>query len=121
MLRKLFVLPAKIWQGRFLSGFSVDGPGVAVQRFSTGETVLYLSLLNVTSASTGHWPFKALEFKFVKGRYVVWHLCVLGLIIGQSMKHDLDEEGNVVGADKRYTYWAFSCINHQNKSFGEVI
>jgi hypothetical protein len=94
---------------------------MAAQKYQTGEKMFYLSLLNITSASSGHWPFKLFELKLITGRFIIWHVCVLGLIVGQSMKHDLDDDGNVVGKDKRYTYWAFSALNHQHKSFGEII
>jgi len=117
MLSKLLGL----WQQRFKYGFSVDGPGAAYTKYQTGEKLFYMTLFNITSAGTGHWPFKLFEFKLIKGRFIVWHMCIMGLIVGQSRKHDLDEEGNVAGPDTRYTFYAFSCINHQNKSFGEVI
>ena len=120
-IMKLVAAPGKFWQSRFLYGFSIDGPGVACQRYTTGEKMFYVSLLNIVSAGTGHWPFKLFEVKLLLGRFFIWHVCICGLIVGQSMKHDLDAEGNVEGPDKRYTYWAFSALNHQNKEFGEVI
>jgi hypothetical protein len=121
MLKQLITWPGRVWQGRFFQGIAIDGPGLALQKYSTGESMLYFSLLNITSAGSGHWPFKMFELKVITGRFIIWHVCVMGLIVGQSMKHDLDNDGNISGKDKRYTYWAFSALNHQNKSFGEII
>jgi hypothetical protein len=112
----------EIWQYRFRFGITFDGPSAGFVTFPTGEKCLYISLLNVGSHGTRHWPFKLFEMKLVKGKFNIGHIVILGLIIGRSIKHDIDKEtGETLGPDTGYIYWAFSCINHQEKNLSEVI
>jgi hypothetical protein len=112
----------EMWQYRFRFGFTIDGPGFGVVTYPTGEKCFYGTLLTIGSHGTAHWPFKLFEFKFVKGRFNIGHICILGLILGRSMKHDVDKEtGELLGPDTGYVYWAFGCINHQSKNLSEVI
>ena len=110
------------WQYRFRFGIAVDGPGVGLVTYPNGEVCFYLTLLTINSHGTAHWPFKLFELKIVKGKFNIGHVCILGLLVGRSMKHDVDKTtGEVLGPDSGYIYWAFSCINHQQKNLSEVI
>ena len=110
------------WQYRFRFGITLDGPSCGFVTYPTGEKCFYLSLLTIGSHGTKHWPWKAFEFKIVKGKYNIGHVCILGLLVGRSIKHDVDRDtGEILGPDTGYIYWAFSCINHQLKSLSEVI
>lgn len=110
------------WQWRFRFGFTIDGPSIGAVTYPTGEKCFYVSLFNLNSHGTRHWPFRLFEAKLVTGRYIIGHICILGLTVGRSMKRDVDKEtGEVLGPDRGNWYWVFSCINHQSKSFKEVV
>jgi len=122
---KLNAIGAKVvekWQYRFRFGVTLDGPSFGFVTYPSGEKVFYLSLLTVGSHGTKHWPWKLFEVKVVSGRFIIGHMCILGLLVGRSIKHDVDKEtGQTLGPDSGYLYWAFSCINHQQQQLTEVI
>ena len=110
------------WEYRFRFGITFDGPSLGLVTFPGGEKCVYVSLGTLGSHGTKHWPFKLFELKFVKGKYNIGHIVILGFLLGRSIAHDIDKStGELLGPDKGYIYWAFSCINHQEKSLSEVI
>jgi hypothetical protein len=111
----------KIWQGRFKRGADVSFGGCNFTKFDNKQVSVSLSLLTVKSVGTKHWPFKLFEVKLVTGRITMWHVCILGLMFGVSMKHDVDAKGDLAGPDKKHFYYGFICINHNNKTFEEVV
>lgn len=112
------------WQGRFTNGISFAGMVSMLIRFPQGIKA-QVTLAQIVSLNTGHWPIALFDACYISGDKSCWHLHVLGLTIGSLWLPDLkaDDKGNVevVGPDYRKFYFMFSCINHQGKQLQEIV
>ena len=112
---------SNLWEERFKYGLHVLGASGYLYRYSNGANQFNLTLLQFTSPGTGHWPFTVFEFSTIGGDRATIMITLLGVCYGQAWVHDLDEDGTVAGPDYRKSYLLFSCINHRNQDFEEII
>ena len=107
--------------GLFKYGMNLDLGNIALNRYQGGELRGKLSLLTLSSAGTGHWPFSILDLNFLTGIRSAWRLTVLGFTVGLHKVHNLDESGLIQGPDKNQIYFFFSGLNHKDKQLKEII
>jgi hypothetical protein len=106
---------------RFRNGVFIDFGGINLNRFTNGEHRLDITGPSIISPGTGHWPFPLFRFGYVTGDLSQWQVSLLGMTVGTCYVHDLDEDGNVQGPDKKKVYRVLSCLNHQHKHLEEII
>jgi hypothetical protein len=86
-----------------------------------GQHLFMLTIGQVDSPGTGHWPFHVFQWVKQTGERACWHLTVLGLCVGTVWLDQLNEDGSLAGPDYRKFYFMFNCINHKGKQLEEII
>jgi hypothetical protein len=86
-----------------------------------GQYLFKVSLCQVDSPGTGHWPFHVFQWVKQTGERKCWHVTLMGLCVGTVWLPNVDDEGKLLGPDYRKLYFMFNCINHKGKQLEEII